>query len=140
MPEVMLRGHSLLRDHCTPFARLHHHPSSHSGDPGSSSHRAGSDGEGEGHAHKRRISCEYPAERGELDQFALREHSELRGSLHSMDQMVETQECALATDTGRHKLLPAQLVPDHQSWRDLWVVLEGKESGPPIRIKLRPRR
>ena len=65
-----------------------------------------------------------------IDQYALREHSELCGPLRSMGQMVETQECALATDIGRHRLLPAQLVPDHQNWRDLWEVLEGKEGGP----------
>src|SRR5215470_11351394 len=81
-------------------ASLYHHPSSHSCDPGSSSHRADSDGEGEGHVHKRRISCAYPAERAEPDQSALRARSERCGPLHSVGRMVETQQCVLATDTG----------------------------------------
>ena len=120
----------ITRDRTPHNVKLYHHPNSHSCDPGSSSHRADSDGKGEERAHKRYTSFAYPVERGEPGQYALRAHSELCGPLRSMDQMIETQECVLATDRGRRKLLPAQHVPGHQNWQDFLEVLEGKEGDP----------
>lgn len=56
--------------------------------------------------HRRYLPCGYPAETGELGQYALLAHSEFGGPLRRMGQMTETQKFVPTTDIGRRKLLP----------------------------------